>query len=112
MLKTALPASAKNGVRKLFQENRQSFIESLMHRFVLVPEGRTDANGSDCSVYAQRAKISVSMRTHCRSGRYLALRQLTTDACWIQSKESRTYGLAPWRWLTVTPLAMITRKLC
>jgi hypothetical protein len=43
MLKTALPASAKNGVRKLFHENRQSFIEALMHRFVFVPEGRTDA---------------------------------------------------------------------
>jgi predicted ATPase len=43
MLKAALPASAKNGVWKLFQENRQSFIEALMHRFVLVPEGRTDA---------------------------------------------------------------------
>jgi hypothetical protein len=34
MLKVALPASAKNGVRKLFQENRQSFIEALMHRSV------------------------------------------------------------------------------
>ena len=33
----------QEGVRKLFQENRQSFIEALMHRFVLVPEGRTDA---------------------------------------------------------------------
>jgi putative ATP-dependent endonuclease of OLD family len=43
MLKAALPTSAKNGVRKLFQENRQSFIEALMHRFVMVPEGRTDA---------------------------------------------------------------------
>jgi len=43
MLKAALPGSAKNGVRKLFQENRQPFIEALMHRFVLVPEGRTDA---------------------------------------------------------------------
>lgn len=43
MLKAALSSSAKNGVRKLFQENRQSFIEALMHRFVLVPEGRTDA---------------------------------------------------------------------
>jgi putative ATP-dependent endonuclease of OLD family len=43
MLKVALSSSAKNGVRKLFQENRQSFIEALMHRFVLVPEGRTDA---------------------------------------------------------------------
>ncbi len=42
MLKAALPSSAKNGVRKLFQENRQSFIEALMHRFVVVPEGRTD----------------------------------------------------------------------
>jgi hypothetical protein len=42
MLKAALPSSTKNGVRKLFQENRQSFIEALMHRFVLVPEGRTD----------------------------------------------------------------------
>jgi 5S rRNA maturation endonuclease (ribonuclease M5) len=43
MLMAALPASAKNGVRKLFHESRQSFIEALMHRFVLVPEGRTDA---------------------------------------------------------------------
>ena len=43
MLKAPLPAAAKNGVRKLFQENRQAFIEALMHRFVLVPEGRTDA---------------------------------------------------------------------
>jgi putative ATP-dependent endonuclease of OLD family len=43
MLKTALPTSAKNGVRKLFHENWQPFIEALMHRFVLVPEGRTDA---------------------------------------------------------------------
>jgi hypothetical protein len=43
LLRKALPVSAKNGVRKLFQENRQSFIEAMMHRFVLVPEGRTDA---------------------------------------------------------------------
>lgn len=42
ILKTPLPGSAKNGVRKLFQENRQAFVEALMHRFVLVPEGRTD----------------------------------------------------------------------
>jgi putative ATP-dependent endonuclease of the OLD family len=42
MLKAPLPSTTKNGVRKLFQENRQSFIEALMHRFVLVPEGRTD----------------------------------------------------------------------
>jgi predicted ATPase len=39
MLKAALPGSAKNGVRKLFLENRQSFVEALMHRFVLVPFG-------------------------------------------------------------------------
>lgn len=43
VLKTPLPTSAKNGVRKLFHENRQSLIEAMMHRFVLVPEGRTDA---------------------------------------------------------------------
>lgn len=43
MLKVPLPASAKNGIRKLFQENLQAFVEALMHRFVLVPEGRTDA---------------------------------------------------------------------
>jgi putative ATP-dependent endonuclease of the OLD family len=43
MLKAALPGSAKNGVRKLFHENRQSFVEALMHPFVLVREGRTDA---------------------------------------------------------------------
>jgi putative ATP-dependent endonuclease of the OLD family len=43
LLKAALPDSTKNGIRKLFQENRQSFIEAIMHRFVLVPEGRTDA---------------------------------------------------------------------
>jgi putative ATP-dependent endonuclease of OLD family len=43
MLKTPLPESAKNGVRKLFHENREAFIEAIMHRFVLVPEGRTDA---------------------------------------------------------------------
>jgi predicted ATPase len=43
ILKGPLPASAKNGIRKLFQENRQAFVEALMHRFVLVPEGRTDA---------------------------------------------------------------------
>lgn len=43
MLKVPLPGSARNGIRKLFHENRQAFIEALMHRFVLVPEGRTDA---------------------------------------------------------------------
>lgn len=43
ILKAALPGSTTNGVRKLFHENRQSFIEALMHCFVLVPEGRTDA---------------------------------------------------------------------
>jgi len=43
LLKTALPVTAKNGVRKLFNESRQAFIEAVMHRFVLVPEGRTDA---------------------------------------------------------------------
>ncbi len=42
MLDGPLPATAKNGERKLFQEHRQEFIEALMHRFVLVPEGRTD----------------------------------------------------------------------
>jgi energy-coupling factor transporter ATP-binding protein EcfA2 len=42
ILKTPLTSSAKNGVRKLFQENRQALVEALMHRFVLVPEGRTD----------------------------------------------------------------------
>jgi energy-coupling factor transporter ATP-binding protein EcfA2 len=43
LLKTTLPGSSRNGVRKLFQESRQAFIEALMHRFVLVPEGRVDA---------------------------------------------------------------------
>jgi predicted ATPase len=43
MLKAPLPSSAKNGIRKLFNENRQPFVEALMHHFVLVPEGRTDA---------------------------------------------------------------------
>jgi hypothetical protein len=43
VLTTSLPNSAKNGIRKLFYENRQSFIEAIMHRLVLVPEGRTDA---------------------------------------------------------------------
>ena len=42
MIDGAIPADAKNGVRKLFQESRQEFIEALMHRLVLVPEGRTD----------------------------------------------------------------------
>lgn len=42
MLDGQLPPTAKNGERKLFQEHRQEFIEALMHRFVLVPEGRTD----------------------------------------------------------------------
>jgi putative ATP-dependent endonuclease of the OLD family len=42
MLEGKLPATAKNGVRKLFQDFRQDFIEALMHRIVLVPEGRTD----------------------------------------------------------------------
>jgi putative ATP-dependent endonuclease of OLD family len=43
VLKEPLPDTAKNGIRKLFHENRQSFIEAIMHRFVVVPEGRTDA---------------------------------------------------------------------
>lgn len=43
LLKNTLPSSSRNGVRKLFQESRQPFIEALMHRFVLVPEGRMDA---------------------------------------------------------------------
>jgi putative ATP-dependent endonuclease of the OLD family len=43
LLKSPLPGSSKNGMRKLFQESRQAFIEALMHRFVLVPEGRMDA---------------------------------------------------------------------
>jgi len=43
VLKAQLPNSAKSGIRKLFYENRQSFIEAIMHRLVLVPEGRTDA---------------------------------------------------------------------
>src|SRR5439155_14675159 len=43
VLKAPLPDTAKNGIRKLFHENRLSFIEAIMHRFVLVPEGRTDA---------------------------------------------------------------------
>jgi putative ATP-dependent endonuclease of OLD family len=43
LLKAPLPSSAKNGIRKLFHENRQAFVEAMMHRFVLVPEGRTDA---------------------------------------------------------------------
>jgi energy-coupling factor transporter ATP-binding protein EcfA2 len=42
VLDGTVPATAKNGIRKLFQECRQDFIEALMHRFVLVPEGRTD----------------------------------------------------------------------
>jgi hypothetical protein len=42
MLDGPLPLETKNGIRKLFQESRQDFIEALMHRFVLVPEGRTD----------------------------------------------------------------------
>jgi len=42
ILVKALPESTKNGVRKLFHQNRQSFVEALLHRFVLVPEGRTD----------------------------------------------------------------------
>ena len=43
LLGAPLPDTAKNGIRKLFYENRQSFVEAIMHRFVLVPEGRTDA---------------------------------------------------------------------
>ena len=43
VLKAQLPNSAKNGIRKLFYENRESSIEAIMHRLVLVPEGRTDA---------------------------------------------------------------------
>jgi putative ATP-dependent endonuclease of OLD family len=43
VLKAPLPDTARNGIRKLFYENRQSFIEAIMHRFVLVPEGRIDA---------------------------------------------------------------------
>lgn len=44
VLTKPLPSSAKNGVRKLFYENRQHFIEAIMHRLVLVPEGRTDSD--------------------------------------------------------------------
>ncbi len=44
LLRNPLSGSTINGVRKLFQENRQAFIESLMHRFVLVPEGITDVH--------------------------------------------------------------------
>jgi len=65
MLKTALPTSAKNGVRKLFHENRQPFIEALMHRFVLVPEGRTDAEWlrmfSLCAVNEELGKCTDSL---------------------------------------------------
>jgi len=43
ILKAPLTDSAKNGIRKLFYESRQPFIEAIMHRLVLVPEGRTDA---------------------------------------------------------------------
>jgi putative ATP-dependent endonuclease of OLD family len=65
MLKAALPSSTKNGIRKLFHENRQSFIEALMHRFVLVPEGRTDAEWlrlfSLCAVSEQLGECAESL---------------------------------------------------
>ena len=37
-----VPPTAKNGIRKLFQDFREDFIEALMYRVVLVPEGRMD----------------------------------------------------------------------
>lgn len=43
LLQRPLEGSSRNGVRKLFQESRQALIEALMHRYVLVPEGRLDA---------------------------------------------------------------------
>jgi putative ATP-dependent endonuclease of the OLD family len=42
LLEGSVPPTAKNGIRKLFQECRQDYIEALMHRVVLVPEGRMD----------------------------------------------------------------------
>ena len=46
LLRKALPVSAKNGVRKLFQENRQSFIEAMMLFFAKMPSGGENGPGS------------------------------------------------------------------
>lgn len=42
LLPAALPPTAPNSVRRLFQLNRVDTIGALMHDVVLVPEGRTD----------------------------------------------------------------------
>jgi putative ATP-dependent endonuclease of OLD family len=42
LLSKPLDSTAKNGIRKLFRDNRQDLVSALMNEYVLIPEGRTD----------------------------------------------------------------------